>query len=169
MHELSDLIHDLLMTTIRSDSSDVNVMGLPPRSSHTESPSPHFRLDTVAAAEDMNNSELAHSRQPGGATGDHHENTKANALPTRGDHRTSAHSDTPTPPRTVRKKKSSYDLRDEFQHPEFFTASSPDHIVSSVSAAKQELGAATRPPSSHKTPSPRANGVHGKRHQSRTE
>jgi len=159
------------MTTIRrTDSSDVNVMGLPSPPSHTESSSPHFRLDTVAAAAGMNSAESAHNSQSGGVTGGRHEN-KTTALPAQEDHRTAAHNDTPTRPHTVRKKKSSYDLRDEFQHPEFFTTPSPDRIVwsASASAATQELEAATQPPLSHKTRSSRADGDHGKIRRSRTE
>lgn len=141
-------------------------MGMPSRSSHIEFPSSHSRLDTVATAEDTNNSVAAPSRQSDG----NHENAGASGtpFPTQGDHHTAAQ-DTFTPPRTVRKKKSSYDLRDEFRHPEHFTASAPEPIISKDGTVTEELGAVINHPSSYKTESQVTNGSHAKRRRGRTE
>jgi hypothetical protein len=118
---------------------------MPSWSSHIESSAPHLRLNAVAAATDIRTSEVAQSRESSGAIGDNHENTSATAFPAQGDHH--------TPLRTVRKKKSSYDLRDEFRHPE-----PPVPAPGPVISAGQDLGNAIQRPSSRKALSRTANG-----------
>jgi hypothetical protein len=110
------------MTTIRSQ----DIMGMPSWSNHIESSASHLRLEGVTAATDISTSEVAQSGEKSGAIGDHHENAVATAFPTQADHH--------MPLRTVRKKKSSYDLRDEFRHPE-----PPARVFSTGSAAAQDL------------------------------
>ena len=108
----------LLMTTIRSE-----IMGMP---SWFESSSPDLRLDSA----DMNTWNAGARNESSGTIGAHHDSENTTVAATQGDYS----QDTPPPSRTVRKKKSSYDLRDEFQHPECFTAP-PDLIVSAGNTA----------------------------------
>ncbi|KIM90461.1 hypothetical protein PILCRDRAFT_812211 [Piloderma croceum F 1598] len=126
------------MTTV----SNIDIMGMPSWSSHFESSAPHLRLNTVAATTDISSSEVAQSRESSGEIGDNHENTSATAFPAQGDHR--------TPLRTVRKKKSSYDLRDEFRHPE---PPAPGSVISTG----QDLRNVIQRPSSRKALSRTAN------------
>jgi hypothetical protein len=94
-------------------------------------PSSHSRLDTVTVADGMNRSEGGNSSPSGGVTGVLHEDTSASAITfstnTQGNRHTTTQ-DTPAPSRTVRKKKSSYDLRDEFRHPEAVANSAPEPV-----------------------------------------
>jgi hypothetical protein len=89
-------------------------MGMPSWSNYTESSAPQLRLNAMVAATDISTSEVAQSRESGGAIGD---NTSVTAFPAQDHH---------TPLRTVRKKKSSYDLRDEFRHPASCSSGSHD-------------------------------------------
>jgi hypothetical protein len=130
------------MTTIR--------LGMP---SWFESSSPDLRLDSVASA-DMNTSEAPCSS---GTIGAHHDSKNTTAATTQGDYP----QDTPPPSRTVRKKKSSYDLRDEFKHPECSTAP-PDLIVSAGSTATTcDPEGIIQPPDLHRTQSGMANRGQG--------
>jgi len=88
-------------------------------------------------------SEVAQSIESSGAIGDKHKNTSATAFPAQGDHTPLLH--------TVQKKKSSYDLRDEFWHPEL-------EALGPMISASQDLGNIIQRPSSQKALSQMANG-----------
>jgi hypothetical protein len=149
------------MTTI---CSHIDIMGMPSWSSQIECSSPHLRLD----AADMSTSEEARRKESSGEIGDQDENAGTISSSTQGDHRTTPQ-DSPPPSRTVRKKKSSYDLRDEFHHSKSFPAPAPDLIISASSAATQDTEDSIKSPEPLKTQGPRiAEGGHGKRYRSRS-